>query len=466
MKFSFALLFILFACNSISAQNQPSKLSSQVVNNDLDYLYQSLQDAHYNLFAFKSKEDYDRWFKHLKSGLTADSLTLLETISCYQKLVSFANTGHCEIDFPVQPYIEYAYAGGTVFPLELALENDKAFIRKNFSGSPEITIGDELISIDGKPINEILAQLYPFVSAERDYFTKTKIEFWSFPRLFFQLNGTKENWTIQLKSSNGELTNLDLKAISVMDYEGNRNGEIVNPQRLVDFFGKIAYLNAGAFGSDSEDGEKQYRAFIDSTFAVINDHKIEQLIIDLRNNPGGHNSYSDYLISYFADKSFNWYSSFSLKTSKTLKSQLQESDTTDDYIRAILSNSDGTIYNYDFPTCAPVEKSKRFDGKVYVLINRQTYSMAAVSAALIQDYKFGIIVGEETGDVPSLYASQFSYTLPQTGITVKVPKGRIVRVNGSEKLEGVQPDITIQDHLLDDNDEIMDALLVILKKDR
>lgn len=467
MKFKFGLLIILFTCKIVFAQNQPSKLSNQAVKDDFDYLYQSLQEAHYNLFAFKSKEKYESLFSHLKSSLTTDSLTLLETISFYQKLVSFANTGHCEIDYPAQPYIEYAYAGGTLFPLELAFENERVFIRKNFSANTKISVGDELLTIDDKPINEILQQLYPFVSAEREYFKKAKMEFWSFPRLFFQLNGRKDNWNIQIKTKNDAIANLEVMAISVMDYEGKRNGEIVNPQKTLKLYGNIAYLNAGQFGSNEADGEKLFKKFIDSTFTVIKEHKVKQLILDLRNNPGGHNAYSDYLISYFAHKPFKWYSAFSVKTSRILKEHtVLQADTTDEYSREILRNLDGKTFKYDFPPYNPVEKSKRYKGKVYVLINRQTYSMAAASAALIQDYKFGIIVGEETGDIPTLYASQFSYTLPQTGITIKVPKSYIVRVNGSEKLEGVKPDIYIQDHLLDDKDEILEKLLAILRKQR
>ncbi len=465
MKFQFVLLLILFLSKISYAQNTSSELSNQAVKDDFDYLYQSLQATHYNLFAFKSKEEYDSLFNHLKSSVTADTLTLLETISLYQKLVSHSNTGHCEIDFPAKPYIEYAYSGGTVFPLELAFENERVFIRKNFSADTKITVGDELMSIDNKPINDILQQLYPFVSAEREYFKKAKIEFWSFPRLFFQLNGRKDNWDVQIKNKNNEMINLEVGSISVMDYEVNRKGELVNPKKTVKLYGDIAYLNAGQFGSNQTNGEELFKKFIDSTFTVIKEHKVKKLIIDLRNNPGGHNAYSDYLISYIANKPFRWYSDFSVKTSKILKEHtLLQTDTTDGYSRKILKNVDGQIFKYDFPSYNPVAKSKRYNGNVYVLVNRQTYSMAAVSAALIQDYKFGKIVGEETGDVPTLYASQFSYTLPQTGITVKVPKGYIVRVNGDKELKGVKPDIYIQDHLLDDNDEILDGLLIRLGK--
>jgi hypothetical protein len=40
-----------------------------------------------------------------------------------------------------------------------------------------------------------------------------------------------------------------------------------------------------------------------------------------------------------------------------------------------------------------------------------------------------------------------------------VSKGYMVRVNGSTKEEGVIPDIFIKDHLLDEEDEILDGLL-------
>lgn len=35
----------------------------------------------------------------------------------------------------------------------------------------------------------------------------------------------------------------------------------------------------------------------------------------------------------------------------------------------------------------------------------------------------------------------------------------MVRVNKSRKPEGVKPEITIEDHLLDDEDEILETLL-------
>ena len=132
----------------------------------------------------------------------------------------------------------------------------------------------------------------------------------------------------------------------------------------------------------------------------------------------------------------------------------------------IESLEDGTVYPYIFDPYPPQPMENRFSGNVYVLVNRQTHSQAAVMAAQMQDYGFATIVGEETGDFPSLCASQYSFGLPITGLNVKVSKGHIVRVNGSKAPEGVIPDIIIKDHLLDEDDEILAGLLEIIEEGR
>ena len=72
----------------------------------------------------------------------------------------------------------------------------------------------------------------------------------------------------------------------------------------------------------------------------------------------------------------------------------------------------------------------------------------------MQDYSFGTMVGEETREYPSLYASVFPFVMPNTGSILNISKDLIVRINGSTKLEGVMPDISISNHLLDKEDEI------------
>ncbi len=447
-------LFLIFSQYSI-AQQSDKKFGRNEIIADLEYLNNSLKDAHYNLYAYTSEKDFSENYQNVKQSIAKDSVTLLQATTIFQKVISVVNNGHTEIDFPSASYITYAYSGGTLFPLEIAFENNKSLIRKNFSDNPDIKIGSEIISINGILMKDVLDQIYPQVSAERTYFKNAKIEMISFPRLFWQVFGKQDNFQIKTRS-NEAVKKQSIKAVNLIEGYEMKRTEILNSKMELTLLDKSAYLNPGNFSGD----EQKFQSFIDSAFLEIKKRNSKNLIIDLRNNAGGNDSFSDYLVSYFADKPFKWNSEFTLKTSQFLKEHTRkQNDTTNAYFQKILTHKDGAIYNFEFDEYQPQPKQKRFTGAVYVLVNRQSHSQSAVTASQIQDYKFGTIVGEETGDFPTLYASQFQYSLPNTGIVVKVSKGQIVRVNGSKKPEGVIPDIMIKDHLLDEEDEILNGLL-------
>lgn len=429
----------------------------EAVVEDLEYLYTSLKDAHYNLFAYTSQQEFDTAFQKIKGSIDRDSLNLLEATSTFQRLISVAGNGHTEIDFPAQSYMEYAYGGGTLFPLELAFEDEKSLVRKNWSGNEQIRAGDQVVSINGMPVAEVLARIYPQISAERPYFKNTKLELFSFPRYYWQAFGEQEDFEVAIQSGD-RIQKHHLPAVPVIEgYEMKRTETVdFNPAREFKFIGDAAYLNPGNLSGE----EGPYQKFIDSAFARIKDRKARDLIVDLRNNLGGDDTFSDYLVSYFADKPFKWNSSFTLRTSALLKEHIRKNfDTTRTFWQEALRRENGEIYAYDFEPYQPQPGPQRFTGNVYVLVNRQSHSQSAVTAAQIQDYGFGTIVGEETGDYPTLYASVFRFPLPNTGVSVQVAKGYIVRVNGSTKEEGVIPDLFIRDHLLDEKDEILEGLL-------
>lgn len=447
-------LLIIFTQYSIAQQSE-KKFGQNEIMEDLEYLNNSLKYAHYNLYAYTSEEDFSKNYQSVKKSIIKDSITLLQATATFQKVISVVNNGHTEIDFPGASYGNYAHSGGTIFPLEIAFENNKSLIRKNFSDNTDIKTGSEIISINEISMKDVLAKIYPQVSAERIYFKNAKIEMYSFPRLYWQVFGKQDDFQIEVLS-NGTINKNSIKAVNLLDGYEMKRTEILNARMDLKFFNESAYLNPGNFSGY----EQKYRKFIDSAFVEIKNSNSKNLIIDLRNNAGGNDSFSDYLVSFFADKPFKWNSKFTLKTSQFLKDHTRKyNDTTDIYFQNILSHKDGEIYNFEFDEYQPQLKQKRFIGVVYVLVNRQSHSQSAVTASQIQDYKLGTIVGEETGDFPTLYASQFQYKLPNTGIVVKVSKGQIVRVNGSKKQEGVIPDIIIKDHLLDEEDEILNGLL-------
>lgn len=454
MKFLYSLAVIQVFVLSSYAQLS-GRFSKSEVLQDLSYVRVSLEAAHYDLYRYTSKADFEQNYRDIRQAVPQDSLTYLDAVKIFQRVVSKANNGHTEIPFPGQSYGEYAYNGGTLFPLELAFEEGKALIRKNFTDQENIQIGAELISINGMPIEEVLEEIYPQVSAERLYFKLAKIELFSFPRYYWLVFGRQDDFEVEIRSGNA-VKSFSLKAVPVIEGYEMKRTEIFHREKSLTFLDQAAYLKIGSFTGD----EIEFRTFIDSAFTEIGKQNFDYLIIDLRNNDGGNDSFSDYMISYFADRPFRWNSSYSLKTSKLLKEDIRSNrDTTETFWASALDKEDGTVYSYDFGEHEPQPKGKRYMGKVFVLVNRQSHSQSTVAAAQVQDYGFATIVGEETGESPSLLASVFFFSLPHTGITIQVSKGYSVRVNGNREEKGVIPDILIRDHLLDEKDEVLEGLL-------
>lgn len=72
-----------------------------------------------------------------------------------------------------------------------------------------------------------------------------------------------------------------------------------------------------------------------------------------------------------------------------------------------------------------------------------SYSNAAIVAAMVQDFEFGVVVGEETSDLGSTLGAMETFRLPRSGIVVDYPKARILRPNGNPSRRGVVTDVPI-----------------------
>ena len=456
------LQFLIVISISFGLAAEVKRFTKTQVLSDFEILYQSVIASHYQPYAYISQEQLAHTYEHIKMQLTAADYSLLETVKYYQQFVAAIKNGHTEIDFPVASYLHYAEHGGTLFPLDLAFESGKALVRANYASNVNIAIGSELVAINGQPITEILDTITPYISAERRYFKLAKLELLSFPRYYWLVAGQQHQYTVTLRTRNGNEQHT-LSGVKVFSGFEEKKDEILRAQKTLRFYDSTAYLNPGHFAGD----EQAYQTFIDQAFTAIKKRNMTKLIIDLRYNSGGNNSFSDHLVAYLADKPFKWYSSFQLRSSALLKHDTKKNrNLNDPYWQAVLATANGERYKYDFNYQQPVAKERRFTGQVYVLINRHSYSQASVTAAQIKDYGWGVMVGEETADYPSLYASQFHYVLPNTELKVKIAKGYIVRVNGSEAQHGVKPDISIRDHLLDQEDEILLGLLQQLDEDQ
>lgn len=94
------------------------------------------------------------------------------------------------------------------------------------------------------------------------------------------------------------------------------------------------------------------------------------------------------------------------------------------------------------------DPSVAYDGPLAVLVNRFSASASEIFAAAIQDYKRGIVIGEQTygkGTVQQLIdLNQFMPKEPEKVGMLKVTRSKFYRINGaSTQRKGVTPDVEL-----------------------
>jgi carboxyl-terminal processing protease len=184
---------------------------------------------------------------------------------------------------------------------------------------------------------------------------------------------------------------------------------------------KIGVITVPTFYSDydaQQRGEKDYRSTTKDVKKLINELKAENvdgLIIDLRNDGGGSLKEAIEMTGLF------------IKDGPVVQ----------------VKNSDGSIILEDDPDpqCA-------YDGPLAVLVNRFSASASEIFAGAIQDYKRGVIIGEQTygkGTVQNLI--DLNRIIPDSDDKlgqVKLTIAKYYRINGgSTQHRGVIPDIVL-----------------------
>jgi len=442
------------------APEAPATLPPKAVRDDFDALYAGLKASHYDLYARRSRADYEALFNRMRSEFEAP-LPALEVWSRFQRFVAYGNVAHARIDPPAAAWESYRQGGGKAFPLFLRVVDKKAYVSVDDSGEPGIAQGDEVVSVQGQPVMQWLAPMRALVSADNDYLAYTQLET-QLPRLAWLSGERSPSFRVVLRSPNGRRTEHVLPARDRAGFESAavsraKTFALDGDKREARMLDKgLAYLRPGPFYDNRPDATDMwdasaFQAFLDRSFEQFIEQDARRLLIDLRDNPGGDNSFSDRMIAWFADRPFRFTERFDIKISaaataanlKRVQSQSGGADSTSTKLAAAYAGKP-IGEHIDFPIAStPPRVGKRFKGEVYLLVNRHSYSNTVLVAATVQDFHFGKVLGEETADLASTYGALETFALPNTGFEVAFPKARILRPNGNAAARGVIPDIAI-----------------------
>lgn len=477
--------FLLLALTKASFGQPVKKYPIEDLQHDFDILRGALEESHAGIYWYRTKAEMDNAFDAAYQSLD-DEMTELEFFQIIAPLISKIGCGHTWIA-TTEPTQQRIWENGKVLPLKLKFIASKAYcLQNNSSDSTSIQPGDQILSINDFSIDSLLALSNIF--SPGDGFIevgKWRILDNVFNQFFTLYIGQPSEYRVRIRRGDGQVKEIKIEPLALSQYESISrtrypNGKVVEANNIrlsVLDDNSTALLKIKEFSDWKSKGKKvKFSKELIKYFQRIDSLKTQNLIIDLRENDGGNEEYGLELFSYLTNKPFIGYKQIDFRTThfsfrkytttswfeyrlfKKLLRHKKINDTT-----YLLTNSKATHMHQ--PSKNP------FKGRVYVLINRGSFSAASDFAALVHFNNVGTFVGEETGGSYVGNTSNYSFlmTLPNTKIRVNIPVARYqTNVTLSSNFgRGIIPNYEIQysiDDYIKGIDKEMDVVLNLIKR--
>lgn len=412
--------FILIICSPLISYGQTHADLSHAdsLRQDFIFLRNSIQNKYPSLDRYsdpKMNAVFDNSYGSINEGTTD-----LEFYKIIKILMSKMKDGHVYCSLP--PSIEtYRNEKALFFPIKLQFINSKVYVRSSFD--PGIPVGSEIISINKNPVDTIQIELLKYIVSDGNIQTKKYHilnDFFYF--YYFIAFGEIPYFDVAYKSTDGQVKESRINAClekNIMEDEESNSA-----QPLLEFSVKpdrLALITIKSF--DPSALKVDFGDFINTSFKKINDLKVEKLIIDLRGNGGGRDTYGSLLYSYLTNKPFKYYKSLKTVT-KDLEFDKFRKDISsyNDLKPSMLRETQHDQYQLDkdaHPNLQITYPNKyNYKWKVLFLIDGASFSTTAEFCAIAYDNKRGDFVGEETGGTYDGNTSgvQTELVLPNTKI--------------------------------------------------
>lgn len=464
----FFILFLLFGCNPFIIQKRPEvdvlkKYPPKLLMEDLDFMLRTYEDVHPNLFLYTPDDVIDSNIILYKNQLK-QPLASLEFWKLLAPVTAKFGDGHTFVNFPYLFRQKYLDNGGRIFPLNVRIDGNQLFVKENYSLDSTLAVNSKILFINNIPGNTILRDLRRYKGAEQPEFINRYVQRMFKPLLWVHY-GFENNFKVEYVSSlDGKRYTKTLLGLKSVEYDSlshkkksQKKPVYWNFQIISDESIGIIDLNSFAYKKNLE----EFKKFLNSVFTQIQQENIKTLIIDLRGNGGGENLLGEALIDYLASKPWVLFSKADFKVSKQIKSDMFPW-----VIRWIPIKTFIHLFSFMY-TSVGIEKVEfdsvksdllhvymkskkfkknplRFNGNTYVLIDRGSFSMSVMFAAVMKDYGFATLIGEETGQSANPYGGNYFFNLPNTRLRASVPCGRSYRPSGRVTGRGVIPDFQVK----------------------
>jgi len=441
----FLILITFFSCfqNTNAKENINKTENSHKVRKtfalkdyqeDFRKMLKILVETHPQPYAFISEDSFNKLAETEYAKIT-DSTTIGEFLLICRRVVTAINCGHTYMWFPAK---FGKVSKSLLFPIEAKYVDSRLYVIDARENTNTLLEGDEILKINGVKVTTIKKEIFEQLPA--DGFNETvkqesiNLSFYWFCSLYFNF---PSSYTLSV-DRNGKLEEITLKEAE--NFKAKKTFLDNCQNRLcfdIDQETNTAILTIRSFGFYKKK-LPVFKSFIDSCFNHIKENKIENLIIDLRNNGGGDPFCGSYLVQYITNKPFIYF------------------------------DEDAKRYSSLKKTIQP--KANAFTNKPYILTNGLCFSTTGHFCSLVKENNLGVFVGDETAGTYTCNDNSKNFTLKKTKLVLRVARGtyKTTATTLSNK-QGVKPDHYVMptiDNVLNNTDVVLNYTLKLIEKEK
>jgi len=508
------IVISIVSCASVNKHNQHIIQLHEVsdLKKDVNKVYKQLVKHHPKIYQYISKKDLDYKFDNLKQTITKP-MNSQEFFEKLAPVISSVRQGHISVrplfkKFSKEDRKKRIKQNFEFNNLDFEEFNDKVYITNVIDEKDSLLIGTEVVKIDNEPVSDLVSKFKTLFTSDgynqtlKKRFVKNRF------RGFYYINkGVVDSLSVTFKKNDStflrafkrvvkaktetdttitekitktkKITKAERKESKQKRKEklkfNDKYGYIKSRKQFTrnfNYIGKdstVAYMKIRGFTTGS------YKEFYKESFTIMDSLKTKNLIIDLRDNGGGRLSEIDNLYSYLSKENYVLINPSEVN-SRIPYLKMFMTNTNSLGVKALVGafspvflvhnllkvkKEDGKLF-YKFKQSKLKEpNSLGYKGKIYVLINGNSFSASSIISTKLKATGRAVFVGEETGGAYNgTVAGIFkNYQLPTSKINVRIG---LMQLETPHKIVpdgyGITPDIkiipTLEDRLSGNDPEL------------
>jgi len=371
--------------NSASWQElKDATFKKSELEDDLQILFEQLSENHPQLYRFTSREQMEQLVSRTKSSIDND-MTLIQYFRVIAPVVEAVKCSHTGIRLPSE-FRNLLYENVFSFPLELAFQNEKIIIISSFmDGISILTPGNEIVSMNGIEAKDLIDQLKVFIPSEGNNRTTKYNELNQHFRQYLPLLIDTDVYNLEYLNAGIE-RNIKIEGRQMDIF--NEKDQQSSLEFSIHPTSKLGILKIQSFAFQDVN---KFIQMSDSIFTAFKTDNIQNLILDLRDNAGGHPIFAAQILSYLTSNPFTYF---------------KENPEIIDF---------APLYHPMDPN--PIQ----FKGNLYVIVNGGCLSTTGHLISLLKYHTAARFIGEQPGSTFTCNDASRNIKLPNTGIEVNIP---------------------------------------------